>query len=1445
MKITDSHPSHRPQTAAVHPPTFGLRRSAELSSKARGRARPWALLVAAVLLAGAPAQGALQGPVFPPPGGFLWEQIPGVATNADGAGGKTGGMNWFFSEVALATNTVTYWGASNVNAIAMSFYSPAYTNGEHLRFALGLSDLAQGRLVWAGRTPLRTPAGWWDLAEPGSCTTTQSSTLSSFLSDSAIDGSTTTITHTLEGDPAPWWEVTFAAEAPIETIYLYNRRDCCGDRLRDITVHVLASDGSTNWTSPVLNPTNELASPLFLQVTPPTGTSGQRVKVCRNVDGIPLTEGPVLSLSEVEVHAGIQTRFTVTVTNLADNLPLRLTNAMSVGLPADVGGLVRVTPGLAFQANLLFEAALPPNGPFQPALELFDQLSVSNHWFGTQAYSTFTSGFYYYDLTIPTIDQVPDQITARGVPSGPHAFSVGDDATPLDELVVTASSDDQILVPDANIELTGTGAGRQILVTPGGGASGSCTITVRVDDGFGFATMSFILTVDDPPTVTPLSNLLIQQDTSTGPLSFTIGDTETPAAGLLVAAYSGNPELVPPANLILGGNDTQRTLTVTPLPGLAGQALITLTVEDAAPQAASATFLLTVNGRPTITDLPDLLVQQDTATAPLTFTIGDLETNAADLTLVGDSSNTNLVPVQNIVFGGSDSDRTVTVTPTLGRHGQTTIAIGVADGSITNFDTFVLTVNGRPTISDIPDQTAQRDQATAPIPFVIGDPETPADQLVVTAASGNVSLIPQAGLTLGGSGTNRTLTITPARGRVGLTTITVAVADASITNLHSFELKVNSPPSPAVKQDMVVQRGGSVTITDQFLLYTDLESGPTELVYTVASNAEGFLPHYGWLYLNGVAIERGGTFTQDDVDQGRVTYTHDGQCGANDDFSFFLSDPDGGISGLPGGWSFEFLIQHPNVKPVTVNGDGVVPLGNRFQGILEALNEDCTPQTLVFRVVLPPAHGTVTLDNPFTGAFSYVPAAGYSGQDSFTFQVNDGVVDADVPGTFTLTMANSPPATSDGQGTTREDTPFLGQFTGSDPDLPAQALTFMIENQPSKGSVAVTDAGVGRFTYTPNLGAFGEDAFTFRVTDGLTNSAIHTFTISIWPRLDPGDLLVTDMNSRSLLLIDPTGTQFRLSSTNLIQWPEGLAVESQGTIIVKDKSSGLVRVNPTDGSQTLLSPATNFIQDQVQAFSLAVEADGSILVPDGTNGLLRVNPTTGGTSVLAAGAPLVNPRGVVVASDGTIFVSDPSALSGETSRVVRVNPGTGTAALVATNNLLILPTTLTVDRQGMLLVADAGSYAGAFDSIIRVNPINGSQTALCTNGLLHVPTGLALGSDGTIFVANLQGQSVVKIDPVTGAQSPFTSGGLLTMPIGLAIVPLPSAELRVTLIQITPQEGIVRLEGNAGQDYELWRSADLVSWSRVAEGTAGPDGVLDLHDTNPPTDKAFYRATEQ
>lgn len=66
-------------------------------------------------------------------------------------------------------------------------------------------------------------------------------------------------THTSNADPSPFWQVDLEGAYYIDSVVIHNRDNCCGGRLRDITVDILAADGSTVvYSSPLLNPDNAL-----------------------------------------------------------------------------------------------------------------------------------------------------------------------------------------------------------------------------------------------------------------------------------------------------------------------------------------------------------------------------------------------------------------------------------------------------------------------------------------------------------------------------------------------------------------------------------------------------------------------------------------------------------------------------------------------------------------------------------------------------------------------------------------------------------------------------------------------------------------------------------------------------------------------------------------------------------------------------------------------------------------------------------------------------------------------------------------------------------------------------------------------------------------------------------------------------------------------------------
>ncbi|MEL6886577.1 MAG: FG-GAP-like repeat-containing protein, partial [Pseudomonadota bacterium] len=79
--------------------------------------------------------------------------------------------------------------------------------------------------------------------------------------------------------------------------------------------------------------------------------------------------------------------------------------------------------------------------------------------------------------------------------------------------------------------------------------------------------------------------------------------------------------------------------------------------------------------------------------------------------------------------------------------------------------------------------------------------------------------------------------------------------------------------------------GDSFVIDGTQLAATDAEQGPAALVYTLTS-----APALGEVRLDGAALSVGGTFTQEDVNLGLVTYHQTGSVEGTDNLTFSLSD---------------------------------------------------------------------------------------------------------------------------------------------------------------------------------------------------------------------------------------------------------------------------------------------------------------------------------------------------------------------------------------------------------------------------------------------------------------------------------------------------------------------------------------------------------------------------
>jgi VCBS repeat-containing protein len=205
---------------------------------------------------------------------------------------------------------------------------------------------------------------------------------------------------------------------------------------------------------------------------------------------------------------------------------------------------------------------------------------------------------------------------------------------------------------------------------------------------------------------------------------------------------------------------------------------------------------------------------------------------------------------------------------------------------------------------------------------------------------------------------------------------------------------------------------------------------------------------------------------------------------------------DGGGDGGDGG-------EETNSAPQGVADSYTVASGATLSldgpGVL-ANDSDADGDLLTAALVEGPAHGALTLGSD--GSLSYTPDDGFLGEDSFTYEASDGVAGSG-PVTVTINVTDSstgnvaPVSANDSFGTS-VNTPLVipaAGVLGNDSDANGDTLTAILVDSPSHGVLAL--AADGSFSYTPEPGYTGVDAFTYQATDGAQTGNIATVTITI------------------------------------------------------------------------------------------------------------------------------------------------------------------------------------------------------------------------------------------------------------------------------------------------------------------------------------------------------------
>ncbi|MCC7376103.1 MAG: proprotein convertase P-domain-containing protein [Verrucomicrobiales bacterium] len=392
----------------------------------------------------------------------------------------------------------------------------------------------------------------------------------------------------------------------------------------------------------------------------------------------------------------------------------------AAGTPPDEGKLATGTYRPSGGTVTTVSGSLPapaPAAPYGSTLAAFKNISPNGQWKLYALDDTFSDagviefGWTLVFNTAPEITQIATQ-TTREDEALPVLLILQDQDTAPDKLIASAVATN-VSLTTSNTILPTNAYTRTLTLYPGKNQNGTNRIDLSVTDGTTTTTSSFqliVLPVDDTPVATTVTNLVvINEDAGNTDIIFAISDVDSSLNSTNARVRSSNTALVPNVtdNLTITtaaqsyGVDTTNNITVRvkPLADQSGDTQLTFSITDGTTTVENVVTLRVnaVNDTPTIgglvtsTNVPAGLTLSD-----IPFTVSDKETSAKNLTVTAKSSDQTRLPNANLVLGGANENRFLSLT-TLGTNAASlTVSVIVSDGEKSSTNDIALTITDPP-----------------------------------------------------------------------------------------------------------------------------------------------------------------------------------------------------------------------------------------------------------------------------------------------------------------------------------------------------------------------------------------------------------------------------------------------------------------------------------------------------------------------------------------------------------------------------------------------------------------------------------------------------------------------------------------------------------------------------------------------------------------------------
>ncbi|MCE8546801.1 tandem-95 repeat protein [Ruegeria pomeroyi] len=696
-------------------------------------------------------------------------------------------------------------------------------------------------------------------------------------------------------------------------------------------------------------------------------------------------------------------------------------------------------------------------------------------------------------VTVTGVNDAPVAVddTVSVAEDGSVSIAVlGNDSDPDgDSLVVSGASD------PANGSVV-VNADNTLSYTPDANFNGTDTFTYTVSDGNGdidTATVTVTVTgvndapvaVDDTVSVAEdgsVSIAVLGNDSDPDGDSLTVSRASDPANGSVVVKADNTLSYTPDANF--NGTDTF-TYTVSDGNGGADTATVTVTVTGVndAPVVASTINVQTNSEDDGFAGIvaPDFFqlnnrandVDDDDDPSTLTYQYSNFSTTAFEVTTGG---------LQLNIAGNFDH-------LAVGESTQATATVVATDshGAQSNEGTLIWTITG---VNDDPTLAAGTLLATEDGGAVSLNLATLGDDVDSDDDANSLTYAVTGQPSEGSATVNGTmLTFDPgddfqdlAVGETQQVSIQVTATDShdatAVNNVTVTVTGVNDAPVATNFATTVTEDSGANAI-NVFSNVSDVDGDDLEIV-SVSTAGSGTV----------VVMNNG---TPGDTTDDFITYQPSADFNGVESISYTVSDGNGGSDTGTITVTVEAVNDPPVANDDTFNGTEDQPItGSVLTNDTD--DGDINPAPLVVSSYTQPGNGTVTVAS--NGSFTYTPSQNFSGQDSFTYTVVDGVGATDTATVIlNLAEANDDPVAKSDFGITDQGEAVTINVVANDEDEEGDTLTVTSVGGASNGTVSFSG---GTVTYTPNANFdYGVDSFTYTVSDGNGGTDSSTVTVLV------------------------------------------------------------------------------------------------------------------------------------------------------------------------------------------------------------------------------------------------------------------------------------------------------------------------------------------------------------